>query len=35
MRVEALFLLGVAAFFGVVGILYWFWAYEAPRRAAP
>jgi len=28
MRVEALFLLGVAAFFGVVGIIYWFWAYE-------
>lgn len=28
MRVEALFLLGVAAFFGLVGILYWFWAYD-------
>ncbi|HXQ89928.1 MAG TPA: cytochrome c oxidase subunit 4 [Acidimicrobiales bacterium] len=28
MRVEALFLLGVAAFFGLVGIIYWFWAYE-------
>ncbi len=28
MRVEALFLLGVAAFFGVVGVLYWFWAYD-------
>jgi hypothetical protein len=27
-RVEALFLLGVAAFFGLVGIIYWFWAYE-------
>jgi hypothetical protein len=27
-RVEALFLLGVAAFFGVVGIIYWFWAYD-------
>ena len=21
-------MLGVAAFFGVVGIIYWFWAYE-------
>ena len=28
MRVEALFLLGVAAFFGVVGLFYWFTAYE-------
>ena len=28
MRIEALFLLGVAAFFGVVGIIYWFWGYE-------
>ena len=28
MRVEALFLLGVAAFFGVVGVIYWFWAYD-------
>jgi hypothetical protein len=27
-RIEALFLLGVAAFFGVVGVLYWFWAYD-------
>jgi hypothetical protein len=27
-RIEALFLLGVAAFFGVVGVIYWFWAYE-------
>ncbi|HXQ90532.1 MAG TPA: cytochrome c oxidase subunit 4 [Acidimicrobiales bacterium] len=28
MRVEALFLLGVAAFFGLVGIVYWFWSYD-------
>ena len=28
MRIEALFLLGVAAFFGVVGLFYWFTAYE-------
>jgi hypothetical protein len=28
MRVEALFLIGVALFFGVVGIIYWFWGYE-------
>jgi hypothetical protein len=27
-RTEALFLLGVAAFFGLVGVLYWFWAYD-------
>jgi hypothetical protein len=27
-RIEALFLLGVAAFFGVVGLFYWFTAYE-------
>jgi hypothetical protein len=27
-RIEALFLLGVAVFFAVVGIGYWFWAYE-------
>ncbi|HTZ10422.1 MAG TPA: cytochrome c oxidase subunit 4 [Acidimicrobiales bacterium] len=29
MKVEALFLLGVAAFFGVVGVIYWFWQYDA------
>ena len=28
MRVEALILIGVAVFFGVVGIGYWFWSYE-------
>ncbi|HTT87554.1 MAG TPA: cytochrome c oxidase subunit 4 [Acidimicrobiales bacterium] len=28
MRIEALFLLGVAVFFGIVGIIYWFWGYE-------
>jgi hypothetical protein len=27
-RVEALFLLGVGIFFGIVGIVYWFWGYE-------
>jgi Cytochrome c oxidase subunit IV len=27
-RIEALFLLGVAVFFGLVGIAYWFLAYE-------
>jgi hypothetical protein len=27
-RIEALFLLGVAVFFGIVGVIYWFWAYE-------
>jgi hypothetical protein len=24
-RIEAIFLLGVAVFFGLVGIMYWFW----------
>jgi hypothetical protein len=28
MKVEAVLLLGVAAFFGVVGAGYWFWGYE-------
>jgi hypothetical protein len=28
MRVEALFLLFLGVFFGVVGIVYWFWSYE-------
>jgi hypothetical protein len=28
MRVEALFLLFLGAFFGVVGLVYWFWSYE-------
>ncbi len=28
MRVEALFLMGVAVFFGLVGVMYWFWGYE-------
>jgi hypothetical protein len=27
MRVEALFLLFLGLFFGVVGIVYWFWSY--------
>ncbi|HTT87330.1 MAG TPA: cytochrome c oxidase subunit 4 [Acidimicrobiales bacterium] len=28
MRIEALFLIGVAVFFGIVGVVYWFWSYE-------
>ena len=28
MRIEALLLLGIAVFFGLVGIAYWFWSYE-------
>lgn len=28
MRIEALFLIGVALFFAMVGIVYWFWGYE-------
>lgn len=28
MRIEALFLLFLGAFFGVVGLVYWFWSYE-------
>ncbi len=28
MRIEALFLIGIAVFFGIVGAVYWFWAYE-------
>lgn len=28
MRVEALFLLFLGAFFGVVALIYWFWSYE-------
>jgi hypothetical protein len=28
MRLEALFLLGVGVFFGIVGVVYWFTAYE-------
>lgn len=28
MRIEALLLIGVAIFFGIVGIVYWFTAYE-------
>jgi hypothetical protein len=27
-RIEALFLIGIAVFFGIVGAVYWFWAYE-------
>jgi cytochrome c oxidase subunit IV len=27
-RVEALFLIGVAVFFALVGVVYWFWGYE-------
>ncbi|MGH9017131.1 MAG: aa3-type cytochrome oxidase subunit IV [Acidimicrobiales bacterium] len=28
MRIEALFLIGIAVFFGIVGAIYWFWSYE-------
>jgi len=28
MRIEALFMLGIAVFFGIVGIVYWFTSYE-------
>ena len=28
MRIEALFLIGIAIFFGIVGTIYWFWSYE-------
>jgi H+/Cl- antiporter ClcA len=27
-RIEALFLIGVAVFFAIVGVVYWFWGYE-------
>ncbi len=33
MRIEALFLIGVAAFFGLVGLIYWFWGYEQSGTA--
>jgi hypothetical protein len=28
MKIEALFLLFLGVFFGVVGLVYWFWSYE-------
>ncbi|HXQ58880.1 MAG TPA: cytochrome c oxidase subunit 4 [Acidimicrobiales bacterium] len=28
MRIEALLLIGIAVFFGIIGAVYWFWAYE-------
>jgi Cytochrome c oxidase subunit IV len=28
MRIEALFLLFLGVFFGLVGLVYWFWSYE-------
>ena len=28
MRIEGLFLVGIAIFFGIVGTIYWFWSYE-------
>jgi hypothetical protein len=28
MRIEALFLLFLGAFFGLVGLVYWFWSYD-------
>jgi len=27
-RIEALFLIGIALFFGLVGTVYWFWGYD-------
>jgi len=27
-RIEALLLIGIAVFFGIIGAVYWFWAYE-------
>ena len=32
MKIEALFLLFLGAFFGVVGLVYWFWGYEDGGR---
>lgn len=28
MRTEALLLIGVGIFFGIIGLVYWFWGYE-------
>ncbi len=28
MRIEAVFLLGLGIFFGIIGVIYWFWSYE-------
>src|SRR6202035_1223741 len=28
MRIEAIFMLGIGVFFGIVGIVYWFTSYE-------
>jgi hypothetical protein len=28
MRIEAMFLLFLGVFFGIVGLVYWFWSYE-------
>src|SRR6202035_1562963 len=28
MRIEALFLIFLGVFFGIVGLVYWFWSYE-------
>ena len=28
MRIESLFLLFLGAFFGIVGLIYWFWGYD-------
>jgi hypothetical protein len=27
-RIEGLFLIGIAVFFGITGTVYWFWSYE-------
>jgi hypothetical protein len=34
MRVEAILLLFLGVFFGIVGLVYWFWSYEATSSAA-
>ena len=28
MRIESIFLLFLGAFFGIVGLVYWFWGYD-------
>jgi Cytochrome c oxidase subunit IV len=35
-KIESLFLIGVGVFFGIIGLLYWFWAadiYHLPEEA--
>jgi hypothetical protein len=33
MRIEAVFLLFLGLFFGIVGVVYWFWSYEQAGTA--